>query len=96
MRKPIPTFKSEEEEAEYWETHSITDHLDELEEDTEPIEISVTHRKKRPINIRIEEDVLLAIKDIAEELRLPYQTLIRTWLFEKLRKEYPETLKKVS
>jgi hypothetical protein len=26
--KPVPRFKSIEEEADYWDTHSIADHLD--------------------------------------------------------------------
>jgi len=28
----IPEFKTEEEEAQFWETHSLADYMDELEE----------------------------------------------------------------
>lgn len=31
-KKKIPKFKTEEEEARFWETHSLTDYVDELEE----------------------------------------------------------------
>jgi predicted DNA binding CopG/RHH family protein len=94
MKPTIPHFNSEEEEARYWETHSITDHLDELVEVKDKVEITAPRRGKKPINIRVDEDALDAIKDIAGELRIPYQTLIRSWLVEKLRKDYPEALGK--
>lgn len=94
MKPTIPHFNSEEEEARYWETHSITDHLDELVEVKDEIEITAPRRDKKPINIRVDEDALDAIKDIAGELRIPYQTLIKSWLIEKLRKDYPEALRK--
>ncbi|MCZ7381933.1 MAG: hypothetical protein O8C64_10270 [Candidatus Methanoperedens sp.] len=42
MTKKIPDFKSLEEAAEYWDTHSFADHI----EDTEPFEIEVSHARK--------------------------------------------------
>lgn len=89
----IPYFNSEEEEARYWETHSVTNHLDELKAVEEEVEITVPPRKKRLITIRMDEDALNAVRVIAEDMRIPYQTLIRSWLIEKLKREYPETLK---
>ncbi|GAB6273939.1 MAG: CopG family antitoxin [Peptococcaceae bacterium] len=89
----IPKFDSEEEEARYWESHSVTDHLDELVLVEEEIEITVPTRKRRPITIRIDEDALNAVRIIAEDMRIPYQTLIRSWLVEKLKRDYPEKLK---
>jgi predicted DNA binding CopG/RHH family protein len=94
LKSKIPHFKSEDEEARYWETHAVTDHLDELVEVEYEIEITSPRRNKKPINIRVDEDALDAIKDIAGELRIPYQTLIGSWLVEKLRKDYPEALRK--
>ncbi len=35
MTKKIPDFKTMEEAAEYWDTHSFADHI----EETEPVEI---------------------------------------------------------
>lgn len=42
----IPDFKTEEEEAEFWDTHSITDYLDELEEVDNLVIMSVTTLKR--------------------------------------------------
>jgi len=90
----LPHFNSEEEEAKYWETHSVTNHLDELKVVEEEVEITFPPRKRRPITIRIDEDALNAVRVIADDMRIPYQTLIRSWLVEKLKREYPETLKR--
>ena len=40
----IPKFKSEEEEAKFWDTHDLTNYLDEFEEVNE--EIIITAKKR--------------------------------------------------
>ncbi|HIE12830.1 MAG TPA: hypothetical protein EYP63_05330 [Desulfotomaculum sp.] len=90
----IPQFQSAEEEAAFWETHAVTDYLDELKEETQEIEIAAPKIKKIPVTIRLDEDALQAVKDVAQSLRIPYQTLIRMWLVEALKKRHPETLQR--
>ena len=52
---------------------------------------------KKPINIRLDEDVLEYFKKIAEELSMPYQGLINLYLrqvqAEQLRPKFLKTIK---
>lgn len=89
MKKKIPKFANAAEEAKFWETHSITSHLDELEPISEPVITIAAKRARRPITIRFDEDLLNALKKIAAKRRIPYQTLIKSWLFERVSTEYP-------
>jgi predicted DNA binding CopG/RHH family protein len=93
MTKRIPEFKSEEEEALFWDTHDSTEYVENLE----TIEISIspelenkilTKRElKKPITLRLELNQIEAVKEIANKKGLPYQTLIRIWIVEGIRKE---------
>ncbi len=85
MAKRIPTFKSDQEEAEFWDTHDSTDYLG----DTEPAESTFEDARpqKRSISLRIDGDAIDALKDIAGRKGIGYQTLIRMWVMERLEKE---------
>jgi predicted DNA binding CopG/RHH family protein len=83
--KTIPTFKSEQEEAEFWDTHDSTDYLS----NTEPAELTFVdvRPQKRSISLRIDGDTINTLKDIAGRKGIGYQTLIRMWVMERLEKE---------
>ena len=88
----IPKFKSEEEEAKFWDSHDLTNYLDEFEEVNEEIIITAKKRTKKLISIRMDEDIIVALKLAADKKRMPYQTLIQSWLVEKLNAENPTYL----
>jgi hypothetical protein len=44
-------------------------------------------RKLRNITIKIDPLYLVSIKKVATKKRIPYQTLVRQWVAEKIRKE---------
>jgi predicted glycoside hydrolase/deacetylase ChbG (UPF0249 family) len=46
----IPDFATREEEAEWWDTHSITDYLDELE----PVQVRFAKNLSSPIAVRLD------------------------------------------
>ena len=83
--KTIPTFKSEQEEAEFWATHDSTEHLD----DTEPAALTFVDARpqKRSISLRIDGETIDTLKDIAGRKGIGYQTLIRIWVMERLERE---------
>ena len=85
MVRTIPTFKSEQEEARFWDTHDSADYLD----DTEPEEaIFVDARpRKRSISLRIDADAIDELRNIAGRKGIGYQTLIRMWVMERLERE---------
>ena len=81
----IPKFASEQEEAEFWGTHSITDYLDELT----PVEVTVVDARprKEQISLRLDRETITRLKALARQRGIGYQTLIRMWVMERLNQE---------
>jgi predicted DNA binding CopG/RHH family protein len=83
--KPIPKFKSEDEEREFWATHDTTEYLD----------WSKATKAKFPnlklstisISIRLPMSLLEDIKIEANKKDVPYQSLIKVWLAEKVKEK---------
>jgi predicted DNA binding CopG/RHH family protein len=86
----IPDFKTAEEEAEFWETHSVSDYWDEFEpvkEELDPklkAQIKARANLKR-VTLRLSQEQIAAAKRIAAEKGIPYQTLIRMWIVEGIK-----------
>ncbi|MDO8727303.1 MAG: CopG family antitoxin [Candidatus Methanoperedens sp.] len=78
----IPDFKTLEEAADYWDTHSFADHL----EETEPVEIEVSLDKRR-IFLEIDTDISEKLKKIAQKKGQSYDKLINSWIREKIVQE---------
>ena len=82
MDKSIPTFKTEQQERAYWETNDSAVHMD----------WSAATRGVMPnlkpstqsISLRLPQHLLDGIKQAANSRDVPYQSLIKMWLHEKL------------
>jgi CopG antitoxin of type II toxin-antitoxin system len=98
----FPTFATEEEEREFWDTHSSAPywHLMEDVTDNPPPELRQrpegvpSRAHKRPptgrmdlVSLRLPAEMIDAVKAIAAERHLPYQTLLRTWIGERIDQE---------
>jgi hypothetical protein len=84
MMKPsrIPSFKTIQEEAEFWDTHSITEFLDELE----PVNLVYTPEpKKAVVHVKMAETLKEKIEQVAKAKDISVSSLIRMWTVEKLR-----------
>ncbi|WP_206811089.1 CopG family antitoxin [Paradesulfitobacterium ferrireducens] len=91
MTKKVPIFNTEEEEALFWDEHDSTEFI----EDFEPLEIELSkeledeilskRELKKPVTLRLEPSQIDAVKKIAGQKGLPYQTLIRLWITEKIK-----------
>ena len=99
MKKRIPGFKSEKEEALFWGKHSPLDYPDESKEIKEPFEFALyllnrvakEHKeKKRLLTFRMEPSQILLAKIIAKRRRDNYQSLLRKWVREGIYKELKE------
>lgn len=77
----IPTFASREEEAEFWDTHDMTDYWDELK----PVKLKVAKNLSRGITIRFDEETLEKLRRHAYEKGIGPTTLARMWILEHLR-----------
>jgi len=79
----LPKFKSIKEEAEFWDTHDVTDYLSELE----PVELvfDPSTEKKETLTIRVQPGLKKRLKTIAKNYGLNLSTLTRIWLIDKLK-----------
>jgi predicted DNA binding CopG/RHH family protein len=83
--KPIPNFRTEAEERKFWETHDSTDYVDWSKAQRERLpnlKLSTTS-----ISLRLTQSTLERIKIAANKRDVPYQSLIKVWLDEKLDAE---------
>lgn len=77
----IPSFQNVEEEAEFWDTHSILDFPDAIESISV---VSSTNCKVAPISIWRSERERSQLKVDAEKTGIGPSTLARIWIKEKL------------
>jgi len=84
--KVIPKFKNEEEEVQFWVTHDSTDYFDMSKAIINP---SFPNLKPstRTITIRVSESLLYDLKQIANKKDVPYQSLVKIFLDEKVKEE---------
>lgn len=89
--KKIPKFKSEAEEAEFWATHDSTEYID------YSTATRVTFPKLKPstktISIRLPESLIAHLKVLANKKDVPYQSLLKMFLSEKVEEEMHGTAK---
>lgn len=80
--KPIPKFATEADERAYWESNDSTAHLDW----TQAQQVSLPNLKPttKTISLRLPQHLLDSIKTAANSRDVPYQSLIKVWLQEKL------------
>lgn len=84
--KPIPRFKNEDEEAEFWATHDSTDYFDISKAIINPSFPNLKPSTKT-ITIRVPQALLDDLKRIANKKDVPYQSLVKVYLDEKVREE---------
>lgn len=87
MSKPskIPTFTSYEAEAEFWDTHSVTEFLDELKPVTVNYEpIRVKSKKDAVIHIKVSAKLKQRLGQKAKAQASTISALLRLWVSQKL------------
>ena len=83
--KPIPTFDNETQEQAFWSSHDSTDYVD----------WSRAHRvilpnlkpSTRTISLRLPETLLGNLKMLANQRDVPYQSLLKIFLAERVDQE---------
>ena len=80
--KPVPKFSSEAQKSAYWEKHDSTEHLD-WSKATKSILPNLKPTTKT-ISLRLPQHLLDSLKVAANARDVPYQSLIKVWLQEKL------------
>jgi predicted DNA binding CopG/RHH family protein len=85
MKNPIPEFKNEDEEREFWSKSDSSEYLDWKKADRALF--PNLKPSTRSISIRLTQPVLDALRQIANERDVPYQSLIKIFLQERVESE---------
>lgn len=83
--KPIPRFKNEDDERDFWATHDSSDYIDwsKAERAVFPNLKSST----QTISLRLPETLLAYIKSLANKRDVPYQSLMKMFLADRVAQE---------
>jgi predicted DNA binding CopG/RHH family protein len=81
--KEIPKFKSLKQEEKFWSTHDSTDYIN-----YSKVELGFLPELKpssKTISIRLPESLVDAIKLLANKQDIPYQSMLKILLADKVR-----------
>jgi predicted DNA binding CopG/RHH family protein len=81
-KKTVPDFKNEDEEREFWATHSPLDYFD-----TKSLKRASFPKLKpsvKSISIRLPDDMLAELKTLANNKDIPYQSLAKIYLSRQI------------
>lgn len=83
--QPIPDFKSEDEEREFWASREIVDYVDV----SKPFKLDLSHLKPstQTVTLRMPRRMVEDLKIIANKNDVPYQSLIKVILAKTIREE---------
>ncbi len=90
--KKIPKFKNEDEEREFWSVHDSTDYID-----WNKAKKAVFPNLKpstKTISLRLSESLLDELKFLANKKDVPYQSLMKVFLSEKVQEEIDKIVEK--
>ena len=85
INKRIPKFKNEDEEREFWATHSPLDYFDSKK--FERASFPNLKPSLKSISIRLPEDMLSTLKTLANKKDVPYQSLAKMYLARQIALE---------
>ena len=83
--KKIPNFETEDKEREFWSKHDSSEFLDWNKADRFPF--SNLKPSLKTISLRLPEAMLETLKMIANKRDVPYQSLLKTFLAERIKDE---------
>ena len=84
--KQLPQFKNEDQERKFWATHNLTDYFDMSQAIINPVFPNLKS-STRTVSIRLPESLIAALKALANKKDVPYQSLVKIFLSEKVKEE---------
>ena len=85
MKKRIPKFKSEDKEREYWAKQDSTEILD--WDKAKKVVLPNLKPSTRTISLRLPESMLEELKLLSNKRDVPYQSLLKIFLSERIEEE---------
>jgi len=83
--KSLPNFKSEDEERAFWSTHDSMDYVDWSQ--GERVTLPNLKPSLRTISLRLPVSMIVHLKTLAHQRDVPYQSLLKVFLAERLQQE---------
>lgn len=84
-RKKIPRFKNEDEQRNFWSKHDSTDYLD--WDKAKKVALPNLKPSVKTISIRLPETMLEKLRLLANKRDVPYQSLLKIFLAERIQAE---------
>ena len=84
-KKPVPEFRSEDEERQFWSDHDSTEFID--WRTAERHRFPKLKPTLRTISLRLPVSMIEDLKILANQRDVPYQSLLKVFLAERLKKE---------
>ena len=85
MKRKVPKFESEDQERDFWSSRDSTDYLDWGK--AKLLSFPNLKPSTRTISIRLPESMLDTLKMLANRRDVPYQSLLKIFLAERIAEE---------
>ena len=82
IKNNIPKFKNEDEERDFWAKIDLSEYYD--SSDMQRVSFPNLKPTSHPISIRLPEYLLNRLKERANEINVPYQSLIKEYILKGL------------
>lgn len=83
--KQVPQFSSEAEERRFWQEHDSSEYMDWSE--AERVTFPELKPSTKSISLRLPESMVEELKILAHKRDVPYQSLLKLFLAERLESE---------
>ena len=84
--KKTPKFRNEAEERRFWQHHDSSEYVD--WSSAEQVTLSKLKPSTRTISLRLPESMLDSLKLLANKRDVPYQSLLKAFLADRLQAEF--------
>ena len=85
IKKKVPAFKNEDEERAFWATHDSTEFFEWAQ--AKRAVFPNLKPSTKTISLRLPESIIAALKLLANKRDVPYQSLLKVFLAEKVEQE---------
>ncbi|MBX9658444.1 MAG: BrnA antitoxin family protein [Nitrospiraceae bacterium] len=92
--KKRPTFKSEKQEADFWASHESTEYIDYAK--SQRVVFPSLKPSTETISLRLPKSLLDQLKTLANKRDVPYQTLLKLFVLERVEAELHRKTAKAS
>ena len=73
-------FKNEDQERDFWSKVDLTDYFE--SKNLQAVSFPNLKPSSRSISLRLSEAMLMRLKEQANELHIPYQSIIKQYIFQ--------------